>query len=55
MRLGHFPGQFKRRYCLFTSHGGEIVQELVEGITALEIIVEILDRYSRANEHRSAT
>src|SRR5947209_987814 len=55
MSLGHFAGQFERRNCLLTGYGWEIMQEVVKRVAGLEVIVEVLHRYTCADEHGSAT
>ena len=49
--FSHLAGQFERGNGVLTCHGGKIVQKLVKGIAALEVIVQRLDRHSRSNEH----
>ena len=55
MGFDHFPAELEDGYGLFASDGREVVEKLGERISSLQIIVQVLHRYPRANEHwRSA-
>ena len=35
----------------FPFHAGEIIEKLIEGVTAFEVVKQIFDRYPRASEN----
>ena len=54
MRFGHFSRQLKGCNGLFACDRREVVQEVVEGISGCEIVVEGLHRHSRADKNGDA-
>ena len=57
MRTGgqQVSGKFESRDRLFTPHGGEIVEELIQGVTGGEVVEEVLHGHpSSAEDGRAA-
>jgi hypothetical protein len=42
----------KNRNGDFPFHAGEVLEKLIEGVTAFEVVEQTLDRYPRASENR---
>jgi len=51
--FGHFTPELQGGDCLIARDTREVVQELIEGVTPLEVVVESLHRHARANEDGS--
>src|SRR5713226_5569804 len=54
-RLAHVPSQLKCGNRLLARDGREVIQEFIEGIAALQIFIQSLDRHSRTDEDWHAT
>src|SRR4051812_2456364 len=53
--LGHAACELEGSDGLFATDAGKVLQELVERVTALEIVVERLHRHSRPDKDRRST
>src|SRR6266851_4956427 len=56
MRTGgqQISGEFEGRDRLFTPHGGEIVEELIQGVTGGEVVEEVLHGHPSATKNGRA-